>query len=483
MRGRSAEVEVLGDPLSWLLTLGFGLLVCQSATSDLAGLKAPAFEVPGFGPRTFVIAGLLLGAAVYLAVALLAWRHPEGLPHRRALVLVSAVACCAYTAAQCGAIAAGSWDPPLFWGVMRSLVRGIFPPLIWIAWYETAARFDTRRVLVSLVMANALSALLTLFVSQLPSVAISAFSALALAGSVAVLIALDRRLEDKGRVGEQPAAQTSSWTFPAVPVLMMAVFTFANVFARNMLDLGNRGVADVGVLVLMAALIFVIFSGNGRFKTWSLYAIAFPLTLFGLICVGYPQGPLANLSIICIHAGDTLFKLFMAVVLCNIAYRWGASAAMLFGFAGAASDLASLGGGLTSSYAATLDAGGSMLLLACVGTGLAVCYVAFANSEVPEATWGISAEKAGLADQPERDEGEALRARCSAIAYQYGLTRREEQVIGLVARGYTAAQIEEELSVSNSTVKTHTNAVFHKLGVHSRKEIVDLVGGYAERET
>ena len=37
----------------------------------------------------------------------------------------------------------------------------------------------------------------------------------------------------------------------------------------------------------------------------------------------------------------------------------------------------------------------------------------------------------------------------------------------------TAQQIEGSLCVSNSTVKSHTHAVYQKIGVHSRSELIE----------
>ena len=39
----------------------------------------------------------------------------------------------------------------------------------------------------------------------------------------------------------------------------------------------------------------------------------------------------------------------------------------------------------------------------------------------------------------------------------------------------TAQQIEDRLCVSNSTVKSHTHAVYQKVGVHSRSELAEKI--------
>jgi DNA-binding CsgD family transcriptional regulator len=49
-----------------------------------------------------------------------------------------------------------------------------------------------------------------------------------------------------------------------------------------------------------------------------------------------------------------------------------------------------------------------------------------------------------------------------------GLTPREVEVLGLVARGMTSAQIAKELFVSTRTIEAHVASIYHKLGVSSR---------------
>ena len=54
--------------------------------------------------------------------------------------------------------------------------------------------------------------------------------------------------------------------------------------------------------------------------------------------------------------------------------------------------------------------------------------------------------------------------------YPAGLSAREVEVLCLVARGLTNAQIAAELFISPRTVNAHLGSVYSKIGSHSRAE-------------
>ena len=68
-----------------------------------------------------------------------------------------------------------------------------------------------------------------------------------------------------------------------------------------------------------------------------------------------------------------------------------------------------------------------------------------------------------------------LRRRIARTAKTYGLSNREEEVLGAMMRGMTRAQIAQAFVVSEETVKTHVKHIYRKLGVASRDELGRMV--------
>ena len=55
-----------------------------------------------------------------------------------------------------------------------------------------------------------------------------------------------------------------------------------------------------------------------------------------------------------------------------------------------------------------------------------------------------------------------------------GITRRELEILELMAQGMSNREIAEKLFVSENTVKTHSSRVFDKLGAKRRTQAVQL---------
>ena len=103
-----------------------------------------------------------------------------------------------------------------------------------------------------------------------------------------------------------------------------------------------------------------------------------------------------------------------------------------------------------------------------------------ASFETPKGAAGDSAGCGEAASSSERADSvqPALEEQCDRVARECNLSKREVDVLKLLARGYSSARIQSELYIAPGTVNYHTRNIYSKLGVHSKQALIDLVGRF-----
>ena len=88
---------------------------------------------------------------------------------------------------------------------------------------------------------------------------------------------------------------------------------------------------------------------------------------------------------------------------------------------------------------------------------------------------GSAPEGAPRSDEATISLEEKMKQQIDVVSQEYGLTKRETEVVLLTAQGFSCAYISQKLVVSNSTVRFHQQNAYRKLGVHSRNELIEFV--------
>lgn len=65
--------------------------------------------------------------------------------------------------------------------------------------------------------------------------------------------------------------------------------------------------------------------------------------------------------------------------------------------------------------------------------------------------------------------------KCDAVAGKFGLSKRQTEVLHLLAKGRNAEYIQKQLVISPHTAKAHIYNIYQKTGSHSRQDLMDLV--------
>ena len=142
--------------------------------------------------------------------------------------------------------------------------------------------------------------------------------------------------------------------------------------------------------------------------------------------------------------------------------------------AGITADGAGANAGVVSGYGDGVPAGGERNAAAGAGAEVA----AGAGAEVTAGAAGSShaaSERAPRSDDAAISLEEKMKQQIDVVSQEYGLTKRETEVVLLTAQGFSCAYISQKLVVSNSTVRFHQQNAYRKLGVHSRNELIEFV--------
>lgn len=226
-----------------------------------------------------------------------------------------------------------------------------------------------------------------------------------------------------------------------------------------------------------------------RMSVHSIMYVSLPIMLLGLLVASLADSFAPTLVQMCVNTGTTMLTVFTLIVVSDRAYRFGFSAVFLISILRAILYVGTLIGMFLVN--ATATAGGSgyrvllyigALLIATAGTffwlkgpSIAVMFPAGdqrqAECEAPEA---LSSLQSSLPDQINQYRSMML-ARCAQLSEENRLSPRETEVLVCLARGMSIPRIENELTISANTVKTHVNHIYRKLGIHSRDELKILL--------
>ena len=446
--------------------LGLCLVVSFSTVVSLQLTDAPS------DAGALVLAGVpsLARIGAYGALAVRAKRVGGVLGRRRLLA-------CAAAAMSIGAL--GATAMPSWAATLCAVVLNIGFAVLYLGWMELYAQFDTAHVLVFFTLAHFLSALSTFLVCLIEPFPVVVLATVVMpAVSLLALCRADRRTRKASfRQGER---QRSEWTVSVRPLVLLAAFGFSNAVIRGFLGVEDRVTVLFGVCVAAACVLVAALARKGRLEIKTLYQMAVPVLVAGalLVLMGYGWSGVA--AALCSNAAFTLFSVFVTVVFCGISYRYGVNAVWMFGITQASLSAGSFAGKAVSTLGAPLFADPEVLM-ATIAV-LVVAFVALSMVLVSDrdftTTWGI----ASLNEEPGAltvlDEEERTARTCARVAQRYGLTRREEEVLVLMMRGYTLARIGEELYVADSTMKTHSRHIYRKVGVGNRNELQELVAAY-----
>ena len=237
------------------------------------------------------------------------------------------------------------------------------------------------------------------------------------------------------------------------------------------------GAVNLIVLVLkvvFSVLIVVALSEHSRHIPL-IYKASFLLTMTAVLFMPYMNN---DLGYGITNFGAFFFKIMVMLIAFNYCLRFRISPVLVFALTRIVWSLdLFLGFSGFHAYQAMAPMFPDLLgiLSVLMGIGIVVTYL-FVFTEIDGAPIFMHEQKAEGSDQSD------FEASCARLARVGKLSRRETDVLKLIARGRSTPRIQDKLHLSSNTVNTHTSHIYQKLGVHSRQELLDLVEQTAPEE-
>lgn len=367
--------------------------------------------------------------------------------------------------------------------------------LLMLLWIEQMDRFSIRALALSMgagCLALAAYELLLLGFQNVLAQVLFAFAPMA---STVILVAFLRKCEsapddvryDVGRDSEKAARAILPTVVLCFGVLMSSLVgssiqTYVKYANPTSVNSALAGVFDASglvltAIVLVAAAIAAYWRARVRdalFILPSVLALAYVLSIAMTPEWAYvTYAPLAM--------ARRLTLVFWLVVAAASPHRFMASAVVVLAVYRLAQTF-----GITPLVLGTFDyasAAYSMIVVAELAVTTAICpLIASTCLHRAKASAGEDEgmdDNTGADDERSASEAEhrqdARRLAMANISKEYGLSRREDDVLALLAEGWRAAAIADKLVLSPATVKNHMNRIYGKLGVHSHEEVLYLI--------
>lgn len=370
---------------------------------------------------------------------------------------------------------APDWAPLLV--VVAAISGGVGVSLTMLLWFVLCARVNATMAILCYLSVRVLSPVIIVFLCSLPVPWPGIVGLALLPGAVAAIVrgtALLPEAPDRRRGLQVP----SCW----MVVALLSIFDFA--FALREPLLGNAFFSSgsytaFGSILIALLMLLSVVLGRGWFNVGTVVRVVLPLASVAFLLLPTNLVFPRIISDVCSAASGTGVEALAILIIANQCYRYGLSPLRRFGVLFGCEFLVVCAGRYAWPLLASLGIGEAGIM-ACFDV-VAVVAVALMVVLLPDRKmfedWGfdLSGTACTLSDADEVIAAQG-RAACHAFAQAKGLTAREEEVLLLIVANKTNGEIQNSLSVSKETVRTHRRNLYGKCDVHSRDELIEALG-------
>lgn len=410
----------------------------------------------------------LIAAVAMLFIILFFTDSVSSIVDSRSLMLLSGILLTsASTCFIVGVIVSAAWLL-----VVGMALGGAAIGFLKIAWGEMYSRMSLRQGLFCMGYALVVAMAAVFVVQHLP---FPVQALILVVVSVACAYLARRGTQDLAAGSFTDEKTRGSVSFSYSLLLLPALVAFSYGMVKGVLPwIPSSGDEAVGiarsVAELAAGVLLVVFACRlgGRLGAAQIYASALILVVAGLALFLLQNTPVW-VALGVHEAGFSLFYFFMVVYWGDLSRRTGMGIVRIYAIGYFAFQFFQFIGTTIGYY---LLAGNETTIMAVVFMVVILAFFVVAlllllDARSPMQAW-LVAEKA-----PEL--GDEVPIACTMISSECGLSPREHEVIGFLARGRNASSIARMLCISPDTAKTHIKNIYRKLDVHTQQELIDLI--------
>jgi DNA-binding CsgD family transcriptional regulator len=281
--------------------------------------------------------------------------------------------------------------------------------------------------------------------------------------SLAMLISGHRKIPSEHRPTGIPEKTRIPWKL----LLWVGAFAFAYGAGDGITkDAFSSLSSRIGMALPEIVILFGLIFAAGRFDFKALYRTVIPCMIIGFSLASIGIGN-AIVSQVLMSAANESYLILAHAVIWAISYRLRCSAAMYLAL-NEGINIAMLQIGIGSANAlrtSVSDVGVAMAGLGVVVIALVLVASIFVFREQDYVDVFVNASPHGAKGVLSNDE----------LASTYGLSQKEKAVLYYLAKGYSATEIAEEMFLAPSTIRAHTSRIYQKLGIHSRRELNEML--------
>ena len=362
-----------------------------------------------------------------------------------------------------------------------------------LAWGALWASIAANRMGMHIVVSNCFAGVLYLIVVMLPALAAIAATALLPVASLVTLLCCKDEPPREEALPEHPARKL---IIKIVAILALVPLVYGVARAFSSLDFASEFTGSYrhvifGITCFAFILMVVSASAPRERIVMRMYRLIMPLMIIGFTAYSFVGEGERWLAFAAIGCGFYSFEglvwlLYPQLVLkfkgsSYVVFGWSRALFHLFGFAGATIGYGLVDHGMADAPFINIICLGIVVLLVFTMTYVFTehdlrLFVKPSSSDSGES--GSSKEANSISGPTVSEDLETL---CAGLTQQYGLSKRESEVLLLLAKGRSAPFIADEFTVSLGTVKTHIRHIYEKVGVHSKQELLDLIEAARQR--